>query len=620
MVDFNTDIDAYTSKYKESISNPVNFWLTAAKDISWIRKPTKSLEGSFSDPTNISWFEDGTLNVYDNCVERHLETKKDKPAIIWKNKDLTKTRTYTYGELNDEVQYVSRVFTELGLQTNEAVAIYMPLIPEGIFTMLSCAKLGLPHCVVFGGFGTESLRERALSVGAKMVITVKKAVRGPKVIDYERIARKAFAETEVKVLFYDHETSKISDDTKIFEFTDSVVIPSVERKAEDLLFVLHTSGSTGKPKAIMHRTGGYLVYANQTFKQIFNYKEEEVFFCTADIGWITGHSYVVYGPLSAGATICVYEGIPTYPDFDSFWKIIDEVGVTILYTAPTALKVLKSDLQESYKKYYLKSLRVLGSVGEILDVDTWNWYYKEIGKSKCPIVDTWWQTETGGIAISTQAYITSHYPGSCAHPFFGIEPKLVDVDGDKGKLVIAKPWPGMMQGLLGDEKRFLDTYFPTKEGYYSGDYAKKNDGIFTVLGRYDDSINISGHLVSTREVENIICEIASIDDACVVGMKHAIKGQTMCCFYVAHEIKNDVITTLLREKLGPIMKIDAFIRVPALPRTRSGKTMRRIMKTSINGQKISSTNCETLANPESVVCILDAIDQAKKDDPDLFEY
>lgn len=614
MVGNNINLEEYKNTYNNSISDNSKFWLDKASDLDWFDKPTKSLEGDLSNPLAVKWFSDGFLNVCHNCIDRHAKNDPDRTALIWKKNDLLDTRRYSYLDLLNEVNYAAKVFKELDINEDDFVAIYMPQIPESVFTMLACARLGLPHCIIFGGFGADALKERIESVNAKVLVTVKKAYRGKKEIDYESIVSEAVKDNEnINILYYDNTKSELSNKDKIFSkssFSNDVV-PCVKRNSEDTLFVLHTSGSTGKPKSIVHRSGGYLLYANQTFKNIFDYKKRDVFFCTADIGWITGHSYLVYGPLSAGATVCMFEGIPTFPDMGTFWKIIEEEKVNIFYTAPTALKLLKSDPDSLFKKYDLSSLKVLGSVGEILDTDTWNWYNEVVGNKNCPIVDTWWQTETGGIMISSIANKTPVHPGSCAYPFFGIKPKIVDLEDKKGKLVIEKPWPGMLKGILNDDKRFIDTYFPDGKNYFSGDYATYSNNIFTVLGRYDDTINISGHLVSTREVEDLIDNIESINEASVVGIKHKLKGETLCCFYVSNDDLDIEINKILRQKLGPVIKIDLFYRVKDLPKTRSGKTMRRILRSIANGDDLSKINLETLSNSTCVEEIKNIVENKK---------
>ncbi|MBC8414241.1 MAG: acetate--CoA ligase [Nitrospira sp.] len=618
-------IEEYEKMYKRSIEDPEGFWADIAEqNIDWFKKWDKVLEYDFHKP-EIKWFQGGTLNASFNCLDRHLTTaKKNKAAIIWEADDGS-NKTFTYQQLHREVCRFANVMKKHGVGKGDRVAIYMPMIPELAIAMLACARIGAIHGIVFGGFSAQALRDRINDCEAKMIITADVSVRGGKLIPLKINADAAAAEcpTIEKILsvkrgdgadmkagrdLWWHEEMAADDITNYCE--------PEHMDAEDPLFILYTSGSTGKPKGVLHTTGGYMVYTNLTFKYIFDYHDEDTYFCTADIGWVTGHSYIVYGPLSEGATSIMFEGIPTYPDAGRFWDIVDKYQVNQIYTAPTVIRSLMRSGEEVFKKYSLASLRVLGSVGEPINPEAWMWYFTNVGKGKLPIVDTWWQTETGGILITALPGAMTLKPGSASRPFFGVVPKIVKQDGsasgvnEGGYLLIEKPWPGMIRGTYGDpeQKRVKEVYFAQFPGYYlSGDGARVDeDGDYWLMGRIDDVINISGHRLGTAEVESALVSHESVAEAAVVGYPHEIKGEGIYVYVTlkegrepTDELKKELVAHI-RKEIGPIATPDKMQFAPGLPKTRSGKIMRRILRKIAQGAIDELGDTSTLADPSVV--------------------
>jgi acetyl-CoA synthetase len=614
--------DKYQQLYQESITDPVKFWREAAQIISWHRPFTKVKNSSFA-PGNISikWFEDGELNACANCLDRHAS---DSSAIIWLGENENEVQTLSYNELLTEVKKLASSLRALGVGKGDRVAIYMPMIPQAVVAMLACARIGAIHSVVFGGFSAESLASRIEDCNAKVLITADEGRRAGKVVPFKKnsdlalsalksnsiqnvvVVRRTSAEvpmTKGRDLWYDELIADVRDNSK----------PEV-MNAEDPLFILSTSGSTSKPKGLVHTTGGYMVYAALSFKYIFDYKVGDVYWCTADIGWITGHSYLVYGPLANGATILLFEGVPQYPNPSRYWQIVQDYKVNILYTAPTTIRSLMRFGLEPLKGYDLSSLKLLGSVGEPINAEAWHWYYKQIGNSRCPIVDTWWQTETGGILITPLPGATDLKPASATKPFFGIRPQVLDANGEiitseaEGSLVIADSWPAQARTILNDHKRFEETYFSSFKGYYfSGDGARRDkDGYFWITGRIDDVINVSGHRISTAEVESAINSHSNIAESAVVGYPHEIKGQGIYAFVclkdgckASDEIEK-AIKDLVTQKIGKFATPDIIQWTPNLPKTRSGKIMRRILRKIAVGEADALGDTSTLAEPDVV--------------------
>tara|TARA_B100001142_G_C14327347_1_gene652768 strand:+ start:638 stop:2593 length:1956 start_codon:yes stop_codon:yes gene_type:complete len=622
------NLDKYQKLYDASLASPEKFWAAEGKRIDWIKPYTIIKNTSYKkDNINIRWFEDGTLNVSANCIDRHLEKNSNKKAIIWESDDGEETRTYTYKDLYKHVCKFANILKKLNVKKGDRVTIYMPMIPEATFAMLACARIGAIHSVVFGGFSPEALAGRIHDCKSKIIITADEGVRGGKIIPLKTnvdraidIARKLGTKVESNLVIQ-HTRNEVSWNNKIdfwyHEETVSVdeICQPEEMNAEDSLFILYTSGSTGKPKGVLHTSGGYLVYASITHQYIFDYKPDDIYWCAADVGWITGHSYIVYGPLSNAATVVMYEGLPNYPDASRCWKIIDKYKINIFYTAPTAIRALMGSGDEYVKKSSRNTLKLLGTVGEPINPEAWNWYYNVVGEKKSPIVDTWWQTETGGIMISPLPGAIDQKPGSATLPFFGIKPSIVDakgkiLDGEcSGNLVILDSWPGQMRTVYGDHKRFEDTYFSTyKEMYFTGDGCKRDkDGYYWITGRVDDVINVSGHRLGTAEVESALVSNKNVSESAVVGFPHSIKGQGIYAFVTLKSgIKineDDVVQDLLktvREVIGPIATPDYIQLTPGLPKTRSGKIMRRILRKIAENDYSDLGDTSTLAEPAVV--------------------
>ena len=622
------NLDKYQKLYDASLASPEKFWAAEGKRIDWIKPYTIIKNTSYKkDNINIRWFEDGTLNVSANCIDRHLEKNSNKKAIIWESDDGEETRTYTYKDLYKHVCKFANILKKLNVKKGDRVTIYMPMIPEATFAMLACARIGAIHSVVFGGFSPEALAGRIHDCKSKIIITTDEGVRGGKIIPLKTnvdraidIARKLGTKVESNLVIQ-HTRNEVSWNNKIdfwyHEETVSVdeICQPEEMNAEDSLFILYTSGSTGKPKGVLHTSGGYLVYASITHQYIFDYKPDDIYWCAADVGWITGHSYIVYGPLSNAATVVMYEGLPNYPDASRCWKIIDKYKINIFYTAPTAIRALMGSGDEYVKKSSRNTLKLLGTVGEPINPEAWNWYYNVVGEKKSPIVDTWWQTETGGIMISPLPGAIDQKPGSATLPFFGIKPSIVDakgkiLDGEcSGNLVILDSWPGQMRTVYGDHKRFEDTYFSTyKEMYFTGDGCKRDkDGYYWITGRVDDVINVSGHRLGTAEVESALVSNKNVSESAVVGFPHSIKGQGIYAFVTLKSgIKineDDVVQDLLktvREVIGPIATPDYIQLTPGLPKTRSGKIMRRILRKIAENDYSDLGDTSTLAEPAVV--------------------
>jgi acetyl-CoA synthetase len=596
--------------------------------LSWFKRWKRVLDYDFHE-AKISWFEGGKINVSVNCLDRHLDSwRKNKAALIWVGEKVGEDRIYTYQLLHQEVCRFANVLRQKGIRRGDKVAIYLPMVPELPIAMLACARIGAIHSVVFGGFSADSLRSRIRDCRAKMLITADGGFRGGRVIALKRNADEALAGSpEVKTCIVVRRTGtgvKMKrgrdswwDDEMSNANLKTWCDPAV-MDAEDPLFILYTSGSTGKPKGVLHTTGGYLLYAHQTFKWIFDIREEDTYWCTADIGWITGHSYIVYGPLCAGASSVMFEGIPTYPDPGRYWEIVQRYRVNIFYTAPTVIRALARHGYEWPKRYNLNSLRLLGSVGEIINPEAWRWYHKNIGKNRCPIVDTWWQTETGGVLVSPLPGAIPTKPGSAAVPFPGIVPQIVNDKGKKckanesGYLLIAKPWPGIMRGVYGEPERFKHTYFSQFPGmYFTGDGAKRDeDGYYWLMGRVDDVINVSGHRMGTSEIESAFVSHSSVAEAAVVGYPHEVKGEGIYAFVVlnaavkgSENLRKDLIKHV-RQEIGPIATPDKIQFTDALPKTRSGKIMRRILRKIAGGDIDDLGDLTTLADKSGFVRLI----------------
>jgi acetyl-CoA synthetase len=617
-------LEEYKRLYERSIKDPDGFWGEQAQNLDWFKKWDKVLDYSFGDNLYIKWFQGGKLNVTVNCLDRHLKTwRKNKAAIIWEGEP-GESRTYTYQQLHHEVCKFANVLKKKGIKKGDRVTIYMPMIPELPIAMLACARIGAIHSIVFGGFSADALKDRILDANSCLLITTDASFRSGKVIGLKNNADSALASCpNVKtVIVYDRTHSKIDmkpgrdvwwHEEMAAEDIRSSCEPEV-MDAEDPLFILYTSGSTGKPKGVLHTTAGYLLYVLTTFKWIFDYKDEDTFWCTADIGWVTGHSYIVYGPLSCGATSLMFEGVPNYPKPDRFWEIVEKYKVNIFYTAPTALRAMMRDGDKWPLARDLSSLRLLGTVGEPINPEAWMWYYKVIGKERCPIVDTWWQTETGGILISPLPGAFPIKPGSATKPFPGVDAQVLREDGtpaginEGGYLVINKPWPGMMRTVYGQHERFKETYFVQFPGrYFTGDGARVDaDGDFWLMGRVDDVINVSGHRIGTAEVESALVSHPAVAEAAVVGMPHEIKGQGLYAFVTlkagqakTEELKKALVAHV-RKEIGPIATPDKIQFADALPKTRSGKIMRRILKKIAAGDIKDLGDTTTLADPSVV--------------------
>ncbi|MDP3105011.1 MAG: acetate--CoA ligase [Candidatus Methanoperedens sp.] len=616
------NLEEYRDIYEKSINDPASFWGELADQISWYRK-WKKVYSWDSEKAICKWFEGGKLNASYNCLDRHLATNGDRIAIKWEG-DGGDTATYTYRQLYDEVCKFANVLKKRGIKKGDRIAIYLPMIPQIVISMLACARIGAIHNVVFAGFSADALRERVNDSACRMVITSDASYRAGKTIPLKENVDRALADSSVEnVIVYDRAGSTVSmkKGRDLWWHEEMKNVPAEckpeEMDAEDPLYILYTSGSTGKPKGVLHTTGGYLLYVLATFKWIFDYRDEDIFYCTADIGWVTGHSYIVYGPLAAGATQVMFEGVPNYPKPDRFWEIIEKYRVTIFYTAPTAIRALERSGDQWPKGRDMSSLRLLGTVGEPINPEAWMWYYNVIGNKRCPIVDTWWQTETGGIMLTPLPGATPLKPGSATLPFPGIEPMVVKADGTEaaanegGQLVIKKPWPGMMRTVYGNHERFIEKYFTAFPGLYqTGDSARKDeDGYYWIMGRIDDVIKVSGHRLGTAEIESSLVSHPAVSEAAVVGYPHDIKGEAIYAFASLKEgvkktaeLKKELIEHV-RKTIGPIAKPEKLQFADALPKTRSGKIMRRILRKIAAGDVKDLGDTSTLADP-SVVEVL----------------
>ncbi|GAB4296973.1 MAG: acetate--CoA ligase [Thiohalomonadaceae bacterium] len=612
----------YEAMYQQSIKDPDGFWAEQAKTfLTWFKPWHKVSEWDYHKG-HIRWFEGGKLNVSYNCLDRHLDKRGDQVALIWEGDDPAEDKKITYRELHAEVSKFANVLKSRGVKKGDRVCIYMPMIPEAAVAMLACARIGAVHSVVFGGFSPESLKDRILDSDCQVVITADEGLRGKKAVPLKGNTDKALLQCpnvhtvlvvkrtggsiawkDGRDVWYHEAMAKASPDCQ-----------PEEMDAEDPLFILYTSGSTGKPKGVLHTTGGYLLFAAMTHKYTFDYHDGDIYWCTADVGWVTGHTYIVYGPLANGAISLMFEGIPSYPDASRFWQVIDKHQVNIFYTAPTAIRALMREGADPVKKTSRKSLRLLGTVGEPINPEAWEWYYHIVGEERCPIVDTWWQTETGGHLITPLPGATALKPGSATKPFFGVAPAIVDNEGNildgecEGNLVITRPWPGQMRSVYGDHQRFVDTYFKTYPGmYFTGDGAKRDkDGYYWITGRVDDVLNISGHRMGTAEIESALVLHESVAEAAVVGFPHDIKGQGIYCYVTlvkgvepSDELKKELVQ-LVRSEIGPIASPDVIQWAPGLPKTRSGKIMRRILRKIAANETDSLGDTSTLADPAVV--------------------
>ncbi|MCV6574291.1 MAG: acetate--CoA ligase [Cohaesibacter sp.] len=623
------DNETYLSMYKQSVEDPAGFWGEQGKRLDWIKPYTKVKNTSYDyHNVSIKWFEDGELNVSANCIDRHLETRGDQTAIIWEGDDPADDEHITYKQLHERVCKLANAYKELGVGKGDRVILYLPMIPEAAYAMLACARIGAIHSIVFGGFSPDALADRINGSEAKLVVTADQGLRGGRKVPLKTNADAALAKVEhdVKALV----VKRTGGDIPMVEgrdiWYDDVVgpassdCPAEPMNAEDPLFILYTSGSTGKPKGVVHSTGGYLLYASMTHQYVFDYKDGDIYWCTADVGWVTGHSYIVYGPLANGATTLMFEGVPTYPSPSRFWDVCEKHKVNIFYTAPTAIRSLMGAGNEHVEKADLSDLRVLGSVGEPINPEAWKWYYEVVGKEKCPIVDTWWQTETGGIMITPLPGATDLKPGSATRPFFGVQPVMLDNDGKEiaeteceGILCIADSWPGQMRTVFGDHDRFVSTYFETFKGYYfAGDGARRDaDGYYWITGRVDDVINVSGHRMGTAEVESALVAHPKVSEAAVVGYPHDIKGQGIYVYVTLMEGEEESedlrkeLRTWVRGEIGPIASPDLIQFAPGLPKTRSGKIMRRILRKIAEDDFGSLGDTSTLADPTVVDDLID---------------
>ncbi len=618
---------SYDSMYAASIADPEAFWGEQGQRLNWMKPYTKVKNVSW-DKSNLSvkWYEDGVLNVTENCLDRHLETRGDKAAIIWEGDSPDVSKTLTYRELHKEVCRFANVMKTHGVRKGDRVTIYMPMILEAAFAMLACARIGAVHSVVFGGFSPEALAGRIIDCDSTFVITADEGLRGTKKVPLKEncdaacdIAAKA-GKPVTKVLTVRHTGGHVSmqagRDVWLHEALDGASnhCPPEPMNAEDPLFILYTSGSTGKPKGVLHTTGGYLVWASMTHEYVFDLKEDDVYWCSADVGWVTGHTYIVYGPLANGATTVMFEGVPTYPDASRFWQVCDKHNVSLFYTAPTAIRALMREGESYVKATDRSSLRILGTVGEPINPEAWEWYFHVVGEGRCPIVDTWWQTETGGAMIVPLPGTTDMKPGAGSHPFFGIEPALVDAEGKElhgeteGNLIIKNSWPGQMRTVYGDHQRFIDTYFSAYPGnYFTGDGCRRDaDGFYWITGRVDDVINVSGHRMGTAEVESALVCHDCVAEAAVVGYPHDIKGQGIYAYVTCiagTEISDNLKAELVkhvRKEIGPIATPDKIQFAPNLPKTRSGKIMRRILRKIAEDKFDNLGDTSTLAEPGCV--------------------
>jgi acetyl-CoA synthetase len=617
------DAAKYEEMYDRSVKDPASFWGEHGKRIDWIKPYTKVKNTTYGPPdVSIKWFEDGTLNVSANCVDRHLATRGDQVAIIWEGDDPADSKLITYRQLHEEVCRFANVLRNCEVKKGDTVTIYLPMIPEAAYAMLACARIGAVHSIVFGGFSPDSLAGRIQDAKSKVVITADEGLRGgrkvPLKANVDAALDKAGGADHVIVVKRTGGSVNMTAGRDVYYGEAAAMVtaecPVTEMNAEDPLFILYTSGSTGTPKGVLHTTGGYLVYASMTHQYVFDYHDGDVYWCTADVGWVTGHSYIVYGPLANGATTLMFEGVPNYPTISRFWEVIDKHKVNIFYTAPTAIRSLMGAGEEPVKKTSRASLRLLGSVGEPINPEAWEWYYRVVGDSRCPIVDTWWQTETGGILITPLPGAIAQKPGSATKPFFGVKPQIVDADGKvlegatEGNLCITDSWPGQMRTVFGDHQRFIQTYFSTYPGkYFTGDGCRRDaDGYYWITGRVDDVINVSGHRMGTAEVESALVAHPKVSEAAVVGYPHDIKGQGIYAYVTLmsgeepSEALRKELVAWVRKEIGPIASPDVIQFAPGLPKTRSGKIMRRILRKIAENDFGSLGDTSTLADPAVV--------------------
>jgi len=613
-------LEQYKEMYRRSIESPNEFWAEMAEEnLTWFKKWETVEEYSFSDDVYVRYFAGGKLNVSYNCLDRHLDSwRRNKAALIWQGEPVGESKTYTYQQLHNEVCKFANVLKSLGVKRGDRVGIYLPMIPELAIAMLACTRIGAIHCIVFGGFSAEAIRDRMLDAKAEILITNNYGYRSGKFLGSKDVADAAMAQCPdikkcIVVKRVDKECNMVEGRDVYWDDLMAKASNKIEAEAmdaEDPLFILYTSGSTGKPKGVMHTTGGYLLYALMTCKYFFDLRDEDVYFCTADIGWVTGHSYCIYGPLSLGVTSLIFEGVPNYPQPDRFWEIVEKYGVNVFYTAPTAIRAMMKDGDQWPNGRDLSSLRLLGSVGEPINPEAWMWYYTVIGKEKCPIVDTWWQTETGGHLIAPMPGAHPLKPGSAVNPFFGVVPVLLTTEGKEagvnegGHLCMKKPWPGIMRGVYGDPGRFKETYFVQHPGYYfSGDGARKDeDGYYWLMGRVDDVINVSGHRMGTAEIESALVAHPTVAEAAVVGFPHDIKGEGIYAYVTlkegvtaTDELKKELVAHV-RKEIGPIASPDKIQFTPGMPKTRSGKIMRRILRKIAAGAIDELGDTSTLAD------------------------
>ncbi|MEX0809280.1 MAG: acetate--CoA ligase [Dongiaceae bacterium] len=621
------DEEKYFEMYERSLKDPEGFWTDEAKRLDWIKPFTKVKDTDFTGDVRIRWYYDGTLNLSANCIDRHLAKRGNQTAIIWEGDDPKDDRKITYRELHNEVCRLANVLKDRGIKKGDRVTIYMPMIPEAAYAMLACARIGAVHSVVFGGFSPDSLMGRILDCDSNCVITADEGVRGGRKIPLKANTDKALEKcpgvatcvvvrrtggaidwVEGRDVWYHEACAKVSADC-----------PVEEMNAEDPLFILYTSGSTGKPKGVLHTTGGYGVFASLTHQYVFDYHDGDIYWCTADVGWVTGHSYIVYGPLANGATTLMFEGVPNYPDTSRFWQVCDKHKVNIFYTAPTAIRALMREGAAPVKKAKRNSIRLLGSVGEPINPEAWLWYYNVVGDGRCPVVDTWWQTETGGILISPLPGATPLKPGSATRPLFGVRPEIIDADGKpiagagSGVLCLTDSWPGQMRTLYGDHKRFADTYFSAYPGkYFTGDGCRRDeDGFYWITGRVDDVLNVSGHRMGTAEVESALVAHPKVAEAAVVGYPHDIKGTGIYAYVTliageasTEELRKELVLWV-RKEIGPIAQPDLIQWAPGLPKTRSGKIMRRILRKIAENDHGNLGDTSTLADPAVVQDLVD---------------
>ena len=614
-------IEEYFKEYKQSIDEPENFWREKASSLTWIKDFSAVKESSFSDDVNIKWFSGGSLNVAFNCIDRHLQEKGEKVAIIWESDTPNESKRITYNQLHSEVCKFANGLKSLGVKKGDRVTIYLPMIPEAAYAMLACARIGAIHSVVFGGFAPDSLRNRIVDCGSSTVITANEGLRGGKVIPLLSNVRSATTDLDIvkNIVIVNRTNKEVNYHDREVSYEDLVSNQSnkceiTKQLSEDPLFILYTSGSTGKPKGVLHTSAGYLLHASISHRTIFNLEQDDIYWCTADVGWVTGHSYIIYGPLCNGSTTLMFEGVPTYPDASRFWQIVEKFKVNIFYTAPTAIRALMG-LGDSYvKKFDVSSLKVLGSVGEPINPEAWKWYHEVVGGKKCPVVDTWWQTETGGILISPIAGTTPLKPGSATLPFYGVKPIIVDNEGNElqgeceGNLCISTSWPGMMRTVYRNHKRFVETYFSSFKGkYFTGDGCRRDkDGYYWITGRVDDVINVSGHRLGTAEVESALVLHKKVSEAAVVGYPHDIKGQGIYAYVTlmtgenyTDDLKKQLVNWV-RSVIGPIAAPDVIQWAPNLPKTRSGKIMRRILRKVACNEEDSIGDTSTLNEPDVV--------------------